>query len=194
MRKSGQYGIRHINPGDKFTEFLIYKLSPRQLEQRVRWAEQASEVKPPESAYFKTGELFNFFSAKDLDRNKFTKSSLQGKVVVINFWFINCPPCRKEIPELNKLTKEYADSNVVFLAVATDSEESLRNFLKTTEYSYHIIPFGRDIAGKYGVRSYPTNLVVDTQGRVQFHSTGLRPGTITWIKKAIESSLKATSL
>ena len=46
-------------------------------------------------------------SLTTIDGEKYDTTSLKGKVVVLNFWFVDCPPCRKEIPELNKLVKKY---------------------------------------------------------------------------------------
>lgn len=80
------------------------------------------------------------FTVKALDGKTYDITKLKGKAVVLNFWFIGCPPCRQEIPGLNTLVKEYAKKDVVFLALALDDEKSLNDFLKKTPFTYSIVP------------------------------------------------------
>ena len=69
------------------------------------------------------------FKAATLDGANVSLENLKGKITVLNFWFINCGPCRGEMPELNKIVDEFKE-HVRFLAFATDSAEDLRDFLK----------------------------------------------------------------
>ncbi|MGK0324190.1 MAG: thiol-disulfide isomerase/thioredoxin, partial [Psychroserpens sp.] len=62
---------------------------------------------------------------EDIEGNSHTLESLKGKVVVINFWFINCKPCVAEIPDLNKLKAKFNNKDAVFVAIALDSKPSL---------------------------------------------------------------------
>jgi len=56
------------------------------------------------------------FSVKDMDGKSFELSELKGKVVVINFWFVNCKPCVDEMPGLNKIVEKFKNNqNVIFL-------------------------------------------------------------------------------
>ena len=146
--------------------------------------------KPRESEFFKTGKEISNFKATDINGNKINIKELKGKIVVLNFWFINCPPCRKEIPELNEMVNDYKDStNIVFLGVANDYKEELQEFLKNNPFDYTIIDNGRYIAGKYSIRSFPTNVILDKAGHVYFHSSGLGAWTVTWLRKSIEELL-----
>jgi thiol-disulfide isomerase/thioredoxin len=63
------------------------------------------------------------FSVTSLEGKQYDLASLRGKTVVLNFWFLGCPPCVAEVPELNKLVAEFKDKNVVFLALALDDEK-----------------------------------------------------------------------
>jgi len=106
------------------------------------------------------------FSIKDLNGNEHSLASLRGKVVVVNFWFISCPPCRMEIPGLNKLVKEFSGKDVVFLALALDDKKDLKEFLKKTPFDYTIVPEASKVADMYGVQGYPTHVVINRQGMV----------------------------
>jgi thiol-disulfide isomerase/thioredoxin len=121
---------------------------------------------------------------------KSTWVTWRGRVVVINFWFINCPPSRQEIPELNQVVKDYKDStNVVFIAVALDEKIELKNFLKKTPFDYTIINNGGFITDIYGVKGFPTHLILDKDGKVYFHSSGFGMSTVLWLRKSIKALL-----
>lgn len=139
------------------------------------------------------------FEATTIDGEKIQLSKLKGKVVVLNFWFKNCKPCLMEIPELHKLTEKYAKQEVVFIALSTDSEEIVKNYLVENKFSYKHIANARSIAKNWGIKGYPTNIVIDKQGDVSFRKTGLElrpnegvnvPQTPEDIDKEIEKHLK----
>jgi thiol-disulfide isomerase/thioredoxin len=113
------------------------------------------------------------FSATSLDGKKYDLASLNGKVVVMNFWFIGCAPCRVEMPALNRLVDKYAkNQDVVFLGVALDTESELRDFLKKTKYAYNVVPKGATLSQAFGVKAYPTHIIIGRDGKVMFESVG----------------------
>ncbi|RYY64978.1 MAG: TlpA family protein disulfide reductase [Chitinophagaceae bacterium] len=127
-------------------------------------------------------------SERDIFGDKVNSKTLKGKILVINFWFVGCAPCVQEIPELNKLVKDYErDSSIVFIAIALDKPWDIKDFLKKRPFYYKIIGDGRLTAKGYDVRAYPTNLVVSPEGKIYFHTAGYSGySTIHWIKKSIE--------
>jgi thiol-disulfide isomerase/thioredoxin len=129
------------------------------------------------------------FSVRALDGRDFELASMRGKVVVLNFWFIGCAPCRAEIPELNKLAKEYADKDVVFIAVAADGETDLRTFLKEVPFDYHVVPGGGEVMGRYGSAGFPRHVVIDKAGVVRWAKTGNVAKTGVEFKQAIDGAL-----
>lgn len=152
-------------------------------------------AKPRQSNFFVNGKKISYFSEKDMYGNKINVKELvaAGKVVVLNFWFVNCPPCRMEMPSLNELVEKYKDNNeVVFISIALDDKFQIEQFLKSNPFHYQIIDNGRYIASQYGINSYPTHVVLSKEGKVIFHTTGLASNTVTWVKKSIEASLHNT--
>jgi len=140
MMTSGKYTLRSNAKAGAVPDFVMVKLSDSQIKlNRERF-------KPMESEYFTTGQAFKPFKEKDMNGQKWDIKALAGKVVVLNFWFIDCAPCRTEIPELNQLVEKYANSDVVFIAVALDGSYEVKEFLKTLPYKYHIIDNGRNLA------------------------------------------------
>lgn len=107
------------------------------------------------------------FQANNLAGEIIHLEDLKGKVVVLNFWFISCYPCRIEMPGLNEMVKAYEDDEIVFLAFALDESEKLRNFLAKTPFDYQIIPEAQEIAHLYNVSSYPVHIVIDKEGNIR---------------------------
>ncbi|RZK50337.1 MAG: TlpA family protein disulfide reductase, partial [Pedobacter sp.] len=124
------------------TEFVVYKMTEQEkaiVEER-RKSLNATLPKPRPTTSFKDGEKFSGYKLTDIEGNKYDIKDVKGKIVVLNFWFINCPPCKQEIPELNKLQAKFKDSaNVLFLGIALDEKYDLKEFLKTTPFNYNIV-------------------------------------------------------
>jgi len=129
------------------------------------------------------------FIAFDMDGNSIKLSELQGKVVVLNFWFIKCAPCVKEMPELNTLKSEFKNKDVVFLAITFDSKENVSNFLGKHVFSYKLLPNASNVIQINNVRSFPTNVVLDKKGVVVFQETGYRTNIKETLAAAIKKSL-----
>jgi thiol-disulfide isomerase/thioredoxin len=146
-----------------------------------------AKLPPPDaSPFFTTGQPLAPFKLRDLNGRKYDSKELAGKIIVLNFWFIGCPPCRMEIPELNKLVQQNAKrDDVVFLAVALDERDAIEKFTKEHPYEYALVPGGQYTAQRYNIASYPTNLVVDRQGKVVFHAQ-YHPNMAAFLQKAID--------
>jgi thiol-disulfide isomerase/thioredoxin len=112
------------------------------------------------------------FTVTALDGVEYTLDQLAGKVVVLNFWFIGCAPCRVEIPGLNQLVADYADRDVVFIAFALDEADALKSFLTKEPFDYAIAPTAGDVATTYSVSSFPTHVLIDRKGRLDTRLTG----------------------
>ena len=113
------------------------------------------------------------FSLKDINGKVYQTDSLKGKIVVLNFWFIACPPCREEIPLLNRLVENFNDDDVVFISISDDHPDRLRKFLKKYPLDYVIASDSR-IAHQFGISSYPTNVIIDKESNIVFFESGGR--------------------
>jgi peroxiredoxin/tetratricopeptide (TPR) repeat protein len=142
-------------------------------------------TKPPE----KSSTPAPAFEATTLDGAWVRLEDLRGKVVVLNFWFINCGPCRGEIPELNKIVDEFKD-RVRFLAFAVDSASALKDFLKENTFRYEIIP-GESVkfAGDYPVEGYPTHFIIDQNGKIAWEARGANPDNIQRLRAMLQRLL-----
>lgn len=112
------------------------------------------------------------FRVTSLEGQDFDLTALRGKVVVLNLWFIGCPPCRKEIPGLNMLVEEFKDEDVVFLALALDDADELRAFLKEQPFSYHVVPDAKRVIKQYGGHFYPKHIIINQDGQIEWTKRG----------------------
>jgi thiol-disulfide isomerase/thioredoxin len=178
----GDYGIVPADPKDASKGFFLKGLSKEEKLKMILAA-----PKPAETTSFKTGKNFVAFKAYDMNGNPVDTKLLKGKVLVINFWFTTCPPCKAERPYLNQMVDDYkSDSNVVFIAVALDQKEILQPYLKEHEFKYNVIPEGKKIADSYNIAGYPTQVIVDKEGKVAFHTVSFYYVTDYWMRKTID--------
>jgi thiol-disulfide isomerase/thioredoxin len=120
------------------------------------------------------GRALPEFSLADLDGEQVESARLQGKVVVINFWFMACSPCIREMPILSQLEERYRlRDDVVFLALSFDDAESIRKLLDQREFSYRQLTAPGEWFVEAGIDTYPTHLVVGRGGIIQGAIAGL---------------------
>ena len=110
--------------------------------------------------------------ASDINGKNVALSKLRGKVVVLNFWFTSCPPCKAEIPVLNTLVNRYKGRDVIFLSVTFDDSKDVKTFLKSHPFLYKAIPGADKICNDFKIVAYPTHFVIDKKGYVRFMKLG----------------------
>ena len=116
----------------------------------------------------------------------------RGKVLVVNFWASWCPPCVEEMPTLDRLSKEYAAKNVLFVGIGIDSPSNIREFLQKTPVSY-LVAFGglegsnlmRQMGNSQG--ALPYTIIINPSGKSTF--TKLGKISEDELKNAINSAL-----
>lgn len=108
------------------------------------------------------------FQFIDIYGTPYNKQNCQGKIVVLNCWFIHCTACVQEMPHLNKLVERYkAQKDIVFLGLATDTQEQLLDFKKKQLFDYHLVADKEKyMQDSLGVNMYPTQIIVDRNGNI----------------------------
>ena len=118
-----------------------------------------------------TGEPAADFALTTFDREQFRLSEQRGNVVVINFWYPSCPPCRDEMPAFQKSWERYRGRNVRFIGLFVpqgfDTEESAREFVDELGLTFTFATDVRaGVAQAYDVQYFPTTYFIDQSGRV----------------------------
>ena len=118
------------------------------------------------------------FTLIDLDGREWTRKALFGKVVVVNFWATWCPPCRKEMPDLDALYKKFKGQGLIVLAISDEDEAKVRAFLKTRPVSYPVmLDKGRQVNELYRVEGIPKTYIYSREGKLVTESIDMRTRT-----------------
>ncbi|WP_316830549.1 TlpA disulfide reductase family protein [Pedobacter aquatilis] len=127
----------------------------------VKWASQET--------FFEglVGKDLPDFKGINLKGKPFSSQRLKNHIIVINFWFEECPPCVKEISDLNKLVDKYNDKEIRFIAITYDDVEKARKFRKKSGYKYEIISLSQEAIRKLNINhGYPSNILVGKDGKI----------------------------
>jgi thiol-disulfide isomerase/thioredoxin len=133
------------------------------------------------------------FSFTSLDGRQISLESLQGKVVMLDFWGTWCGPCVESVPDLRNLHKKYADEPAfVLLGISSDRDEQVwREF---TEKHKMVWPQYRDkdrrLQRVFQIDSYPTYVIIDHEGIVRHRSVGVSWTGTSGLEGAIKKQLK----
>lgn len=112
------------------------------------------------------------FELKTLTGETVKLSSLKGKKVMLNFWATWCPPCKAEMPDMEKFYKE-AGKDVVILAVNIDPQLDVKGFVDQYGITFSILLDETDkVNENYQILSIPTTYFIDSKGVIQNKYTG----------------------
>lgn len=133
-------------------------------------------------------------SGVSYDSEEIDLADLRGQVVVVNFWYANCPPCRKEAPDLAELSEQYEPDGVRFLGVNhIDAPGTAQAFERRFGIPYPSLHDSESagVAAMQGVvplRAMPTTVVLDREGRVAARILGLAERSVlsTLIAETLE--------
>ena len=114
------------------------------------------------------------FSLGSLDDGQIALADYEGEVIIMNFWATWCPPCRAEMPGLNRFYEAHQDEGLVILAINEQEDEAtVRPFIQANNFSFPVLldAQGR-VASQYSTRSFPTTFIIDRDGVIQHVQTG----------------------
>ena len=107
------------------------------------------------------------FTFPDINGKVVTLSNHRGKVVLVNVWATWCPPCRREMPSMQRLYEKFKGKNFEILAVSIDSEEreAVAPFMRKMNLTFPaLLDPGETIRSLYGITGVPESFIIDKQG------------------------------
>ncbi len=115
------------------------------------------------------------FTLTGLDGKSYSLDALRGRVVLLNFWATWCPPCRKEMPDLEKLYQQFQKKGLVVLAVSDEKRETVEKFLAERHYSFPILlDPDRKVNDTFNVEGIPKSFLFDRQGKLAAQAIDMR--------------------
>ncbi len=134
------------------------------------------------------------FALRTLEGKTIRLSELRGKkVVLINFWATWCPPCRLEMPTMQKIYTEYKKKGFEILAVniEPDANQEIRDFIKELRLTFPILLDPQmKVAREYRVFGLPVSILLDRKGIIRARETGYNDWTDKESREQVESLLK----
>ena len=128
------------------------------------------------------------FEINTLQGQQVSLRQLAGRMVVMDFWATWCPPCRESVPELKELVKKYPTEKMMLISVSADDDENAwREFVANKKMGWaQYRDADKRIRTAFGIRAFPTYLVINGDGIIKQRITGLNP------QESIVHRLKAT--
>ncbi len=129
------------------------------------------------------------FELPDTEGKLHRLSDYRGKTVIINFWTTWCPPCREEIPSMNRAWQQLRQEDVVMLAVNMGEDEDTI-FVFTADYPAEFpLLLDRDgaVIAQWPVKGLPTTYIISPDGHIAYRAIGGR----NWDDSDILNTLRA---
>jgi thiol-disulfide isomerase/thioredoxin len=137
---------------------------------------------------------------KALDKGSFSLADFGGKVLVVNLWASWCGPCRREVPEYEKVRKEFAGRDVEFIGLTAEdprtSSDRVKQFARDFNFRFRLgwADHETAVALMNGRNAIPQTLVIAPDGRILSHWRGYSPGQGgNHLRETIERALSEAS-
>jgi peroxiredoxin len=115
------------------------------------------------------------FTLQDLAGKAWTLGELRGKVVLLNFWATWCPPCRKEMPDLETLYERFQPKGLVVLAISDEDAAKVEPFVRERGVKFPVLlDPGRKVNERFIVEGIPKSFVYDREGKFVAQSIDMR--------------------
>lgn len=126
------------------------------------------DVSDPQQIGSSTYEKAEDFTLLDLEGNEVSLSDYKGKKIFLNFWATWCPPCKAEMPDIEKVYQETKDSDLVILAVEIGEPlETVKSFIDENDYNFKVLlDIDQSVALAYDISSIPTSFFIDEDGNI----------------------------
>jgi peroxiredoxin len=107
------------------------------------------------------------FTLNDLSGKAYTLRDLRGKVVLVNFWATWCPPCRREMPDLDKLQTRFAAQGLVVLSISDEDRAKVAPFIAASGYRPTVLlDPGSAVEKQFHVEGLPKSYLFDRSGKL----------------------------
>lgn len=127
-----------------------------------------------------------------LDGGMLGRNDVKGLTVIVNFWATWCPPCRKEMPALQRAWESLRDENILLIGIAVgENKPAVARYVEKMNLEFPIaLDPTTDTSSAWGVRGLPTTYVVDPSGRIVLEAVGERDWDDTAMLDRIRSVAK----
>lgn len=111
-------------------------------------------------------------------------------LTLLDFWFIGCNPCFQSFKVMQKLRNDFSENQLKVELYSFDNQESIDDFKNKFKLNLNMLYDSPGYISKFGIKGYPTKILINAQGVELFRSSGNNPSDYETLKKLIEQELK----
>ncbi len=111
------------------------------------------------------------FAFEDFQGNQYSLEDFQDDVILLNFWATWCPPCRAEMPSIQKLYNEYGDK-IAMILISSEEKNIIRDYLEENNYNLPVYIQKTALTPSFPVQSIPTTFLIARDGSLLLKKTG----------------------
>ncbi|RYE57348.1 MAG: TlpA family protein disulfide reductase [Sphingobacteriales bacterium] len=190
---------RRVESGKEAVDIYDFSLSipSSEMEASVvsaflsRPAEKELDINNYET--LKPGSYAPKFSAFNVRNGRsVSHEALRGKVVLLDFWYLSCMPCRLLIPKIQRLQRKFKNEDVAFVGinVRDTSAREIREFLKERKIVFSQYYMAKSMVTDYKLYAFPTTMIIGKDGQVKLVEVGEGENTEQKLEQAIRQELK----
>lgn len=133
----------------------------------------------------------NFSGTDVLSQLEENLEAYKGKVVLLDFWYVSCTPCRQLMPILDKLNKKYNSKDFIVLGVNFHDKDvkNIKNYIEKMSFSYKQWYLPSKEKSFYGIKAAPTTILIDKTGKIVFVEEGFYEDIEKTLSKIIEKEI-----
>ncbi len=169
----------------KTVSILLFLLPGLQFSTAWAQPELSHTLTPVKKPY-----IAKNFELKNMDEETIKLSDFRGKVVLLNFWATWCPPCRREIPSMERIYNKLKNKKFVVLAInQMESEDQIFTYtaqLKTNLTFNILLDKKSRVAEQFGIVGLPTTYLIDKKGMIRYRAIGGREFDYPEVEKIIQ--------
>lgn len=172
--------------------FLFAQDNPSWVHHTTLWDNTEVDIQNDLGLYH-TIDLRAMLSGEDkesivasIDGQLIDHAYLSGKIVLIDFWFIRCHPCRRELPALSELSKMYPNKEIIILSICRDDASSIKEYdMDHSDTNIHIIANAHPRLTNEGVFNFPFKALINPKGEIVYSFLGGKK-TVTPVEDFVE--------
>ena len=131
------------------------------------------------------------FDALTINKDTFSLQKVSSKIVVLNFWSLNCPPCLIELKVLNALCEEYKTEDVLFVSLTPNSKKQIMNYINSKIIT---VANANEIFDLYGIYGYPQTIILRKNHLIKHQFMGINVNDIDQFIKEFKIEVKEALL
>lgn len=166
---SNSYTVKLSNVPEGYQTQESYSFSSAQVTINLKTLPVRSDPNDHSKARYEEGDEMMDFTMTDVDGNVYNLSQLlqENKLVILDFWYVSCNPCKKEFPYFEAALEAYGDDVVLLAVDPFYAAEDIQKLRDEMGLSFPVFQDPLGLSGGFRVESYPTTVFIDSTGTIR---------------------------